>query len=133
MRIYIAARFSRREEAGEVAAILTDLGHSITSSWIWQPASEMYREDGPNFAGEAAQKDLDEVESSDTLVYLSEMEDNIWGRGGRHVEFGAALAFRKDVWVIGPMENLFHYLQSVLHFDCLDDLVQYMQESETAE
>ena len=37
-------------------------------------------------------------------------------RGGRHVEFGLALAWGKGVVVVGPRENVFHTLPQVEHF-----------------
>lgn len=44
-------------------------------------------------------------------------------RGGRHVEFGIALEREIPIFVIGPRENIFHYmLTRVQHFENLDDL-----------
>jgi hypothetical protein len=39
------------------------------------------------------------------------------GRGGRHVEFGAAVATGKRLIVVGHRENLFHHLPGVEFFD----------------
>lgn len=38
-------------------------------------------------------------------------------RGGRHVEFGMALAMDKRLVVVGPRENVFHLLPAVEQFD----------------
>lgn len=37
-------------------------------------------------------------------------------RGGRHVEYGIALALEKAVIVVGPQENIFHLLPQVEHY-----------------
>lgn len=128
MKFYICARYGRKEEARELADRLIQLGHSITSSWLWQIEDEMLFSDGPFVAGQFAQKDVDEVEAGDGIVYLSEPEDNPWGRGGRHVEFGAAIAFQKNLYVVGPLENLFHYLPRVVQCDSADDFLAFVVE-----
>lgn len=132
MRFYICARYGRRDEAEQLAVQLQDMGHTITSSWLGQVESEMAVDESAVVTAQLARRDLNEVKEADALVTLSELEDNPWGRGGRHVEFGAALAFGKQVFVIGPMENLFHYLPEVLVFDLIDDFLGYFYEEETA-
>lgn len=125
---YICARYRRKDEAKAVALQLQEMGYTITSSWIDQVEDEMLYTDGPEVAGRFAQKDLDEIDRAGTLIYLSEEEDNVWGRGGRHVEFGYALARDKECWIVGPLENLFHYLPGCLQFDSVDDLFAYLGE-----
>lgn len=125
---YVCARYGRREEAREIADGLRNLGYWITSTWLDQVEDEMIFGESPETAGRFAQKDLDEVRAADVLLYLSEPEDNPWGRGGRHVEYGAALASDKILVVIGPLENLFHYLSQVLHFTDADDFFDYVTE-----
>ena len=49
---------------------------------------------------------VNDVKSADTLVFFSEPSGG--GKGGRHVEFGIALALDKRTVVIGPLENIFH-------------------------
>lgn len=127
-KAYIAARYGRREEARGLAYILQSFHYRVTSSWLWQVEDEMLYKEGPDAAGRFALKDVKEVSESDVLVYLSEKEDNTWGRGGRHVEFGIAVGLDKTIYVIGPMENLFHYLPPVTHCNSIDDFTQYLQE-----
>lgn len=129
MKFYICARYGRREEARELADRLIQLGHQITSTWLWQVEDEMLYDNGPLVAGQFAQKDVDEVESGNGIVYLSEPTDNVWGRGGRHVEFGVAIAFKKDLYVVGPLENLFHYLPKVVQCDSADDFINFVVEN----
>jgi nucleoside 2-deoxyribosyltransferase len=127
MHIYIASRWGRRDEALSYAEALERCGYTVTSTWIHQPVSEMYDNDS-NESARGALKDLKEIRNSDALVYLSEDGGNPWGRGGRHVEFGYAVALSKRVMIVGPLENLFHFLPEVLQFDTIDDLFQYLKE-----
>lgn len=128
MKIYISARFGRREEAEALAVQLQGMGHTITSHWLWQTKPEMAYGEGPDAVAEFATRDIAEVLDADTLVALSEPENNPWGRGGRHVEFGVAIAFDKQLMVIGPLENLFHYMHHVLNFTTQDGFLNYMIE-----
>jgi nucleoside 2-deoxyribosyltransferase len=128
VKAYIAARYGRRDEAREVASQLQSLRYDITSSWLWQVEDEMLYDEGPEAASRFAQKDVEEIRGADAVVYLSEKEDNVWGRGGRHVEFGIAVALEKHIFVIGPMENLFHYLPGITHCNHLDDFIEYLKE-----
>lgn len=117
MKFYIAARYGRKAEAKALALKLQELGHGITSTWIDQAEDEMLYDQGPDAAARFAQKDLNEISSADGLIALSETEDSVYGRGGRHVELGYALAAGCRIIVIGPRENLFHYLLRVDLYD----------------
>jgi hypothetical protein len=138
MKIYISARFGRRAEAEGLAFHLQELGHVITSSWIWQIEDEMGGgTDGDmrydrfiEVTARLADKDVDEVAAADALVYLSEEESNPWGRGGRHVEYGMALALKKRLFIVGPLENIFHYRKDVLQFNTREDFLDYLIETE---
>lgn len=125
-RFYICARFGRQEEARLLSGKLRMLGHTITSTWIHQVELEMY-ENNHRERERAAVKDVGEVLESEALVYLSEAEENTWGRGGRHVEFGIALGIEIPILVIGPKENLFHYCPGILHFATQDDFIRALK------
>jgi len=47
------------------------------------------------------------------LLFFSEPPDSHSKRGGRHVEFGLALAWGKRLMIVGPRENVFHCLPQV--------------------
>ena len=49
------------------------------------------------------------------------------GRGGRHVEFGLAIAWGKPVYLVGERENVFHWLPQVRVFPALDEVVNYLK------
>jgi hypothetical protein len=118
MKIYIAARYDRRFEMLGVTGVLMRAGHMVTSRWIEG------RGEGPEL--EAAE-DLADVLRADCLVSFTE-EPAIgvsWAaRGGRHVEFGIALSAGNRLCVVGPRENIFHFLPKVEVYGSITDLVR---------
>lgn len=125
-QFYICARFGRQEEARLFSQTLEGLGHTITSTWVDQVELEMYG-DNQRERERAAVKDVQEVVGSEALVYLSEAEDNVWGRGGRHVEFGIAVGLELPIFVIGPKENLFHFFPGITHFETQEDFIRALK------
>lgn len=119
MRVYIAARYDRRFEMLGVAASLIRAGHDVTSRWI-----EGGRGGDSDLV--AALGDVGDLAHADCLVTFTEQpERNVaWAaRGGRHVEFGIALACGKRLCVLGPRENVFHHLPSVEVYATVADLI----------
>lgn len=119
MKIYLAARYDRRWEMLGVAATLARAGHEVTSRWI-----EGGRGDDPAII--PAVEDLIHLSQADCLVSFTEDPNRSvpWAaRGGRHVEFGVALATGKRLCVVGPRENIFHHLLAVEAYTNVADLV----------
>lgn len=118
---YIAARFSRRPEANALANELQRRGHTITSRWV-KPETDHVLPTGLSKQAEDgecarfAMEDYVDVVDCEVMVSLME-EPRSNGRGGRHVEFGMALALHKELVIIGPRETVFHHLSAVHHFD----------------
>ena len=48
--------------------------------------------------------------AADGVIVFTGMPNSVLATGGSHVEFGLALAQGKRVIVVGPRENVFHYL-----------------------
>ncbi len=120
MRIYIAARFDRRDEMAVVARELRRAGHVVTSTWV-QPHDEPL----PDVV--CAINDIDDLATADCLVSFTEepTEQVSWAaRGGRHVEFGYALAAGMRLCLVGPRENVFHHLPSVEAYGTTAELVE---------
>jgi hypothetical protein len=108
MRIYIAARFDRSSEMLDVGVGLARAGHFVTSRWIHG------RQGAPDLV--SAIEDIEDLADADCLVSFTEYPTQgvAWAaRGGRHVEFGVALATGKRLCVVGPRENIFHHLPRV--------------------
>ena len=118
MKIYLAAPFStaHQVETG-YAQDLIKWGHIVVSQWHCGPQ--------PSNLAQAAQRDLEDILEAEVLILLAELRSGA-NRGGRHVEFGFALARSKRVMVVGSRQNLFHYLPNVETFptwkQCLDFL-----------
>lgn len=134
MRIYLAARYSRRLELCDYRAELESLGHIVTSRWLngshqldrdglkIGALGEEYVESGSEaraaelrafFAGE----DMADVHAAELVIAFTEAPRAEASRGGRHVELGLALAWKRPVFIVGPRENVFCWLPEIRHFD----------------
>ncbi len=127
MKIYLASKYTRYPEMQGYRAILEQHGHVVTSRWI----NGNHEHTDVNADAERsrfAEEDMDDLAEADVVLWFSEPE-KIEGRnrGGRHVEFGAALAFGMPIVVIGRKENVFHYLPEVVHRDNLQEAIEYLE------
>jgi hypothetical protein len=104
---------------------LEEAGIEITSRWLQEkePLNSQMGQHTDAFYLETATDDIEDIDRADAVLFFS--EDPLVGlpRGGRHVEFGYALGTRKSIAVIGPKENVFHYLKgefNILHFKSVE-------------
>lgn len=137
MKVYLAARYSRREELCGVRSLIEQMGHSVTSRWLngghqiddqGAPLTEEREkqfEDGDPRANALrvhfAQEDFIDVNTAEVLIAFTELPRVSASRGGRHVELGLALAWSKTVIVCGPRENVFCWLPDVIHVESAVD------------
>ena len=115
MKVYLAARFSRRDELEQEARpVFEAAGWTVISRWHREQTSAPIDGAMANHSAadnaEYAQRDLEDVQACDALVLFTEAPESAWPRGARHVEYGYALALGKSVYLIGPRENVFHWL-----------------------
>jgi Domain of unknown function (DUF6378) len=119
VKIYLAAQFARHADMRDYRDVLTELGCEVTSRWI-----DLHTVNDPVTGSEAfnsrpqefskfAEEDLEDVAAADLVVSFTE---GGLARGGRHVEFGYAVALGKELVLIGPREHLFHTLAKIRHF-----------------
>lgn len=126
-RIYIAARFSRRPECNALGHVLKAHGHEITSRWT-KPDCDHVMPTGLSKQAEDSERqrfaleDVDDVRAATWTVSLME-EPRSNTRGGRHIEFGLALALGQRLTIIGPRETVFHHLPQVEQFDTVEAFV----------
>ena len=135
--IYLAARYSRREELCEYRSALRALGYQVTSRWLNGNhqiddaglSAETKQEERVRFACE----DWADLERADACINFTESPRGTNSRGGRHVEFGGALALGKRCIVVGPRENVFHCLPNVEIYgtwqECLINLTEERAQS----
>ena len=130
MRVYLAARFSRKNEIAKLVPTFGKYGISVGSRWLHETASPdvTLSDFTPEDLRDIAEVDLEDIEMCDVFVFFSEDPLIETPRGGRHVEFGFALAFGKRIAVIGPQENIFHYLPQVVHYS---DLKSFLEKEKT--
>jgi hypothetical protein len=124
-RVYLAARYSRRAELCGYAEQLRSLGFEVTSRWL----AGDHQIDDAGLSVEAkesertrfALEDWEDLMRAQVCISFTEAPRSSNSRGGRHVEFGAAMAMDQTCYVVGPRENVFHCLPWVARFDAWED------------
>jgi nucleoside 2-deoxyribosyltransferase len=126
MKIYLAARYSRRDLMKELAAELRRMGHEVTSRWLetdWVSRPDASSAAPPEYREKYAQIDMEDVQAADAVISFTEAPGD-GSRGGRHIEFGLAVAWGKRLIVVGYRENLFHHLPAVEFFSSQWDMLR---------
>lgn len=131
-RIYLAARYSRREEMLSYAEDIWAMGHTVTSRWI----NGSHQVDNAGLSTQAdpeererfAREDLEDLLRCDICISFTEEPRTSNSRGGRHVEFGIAYAKNKTCIVVGPRENVFHCLPKAHVYDEWPDVANKLRD-----
>lgn len=125
MQIYLAARYQRYPEMQHIATKLREQGHQVTSRWIWGTYATydatLLDPCQRTFTQTFAKHDMEDMLAADCLIGFAE-EPGVISRGGRHVEWGMAVAWGKRLILIGEPEHLFHCLPQVEIYACLEDI-----------
>lgn len=124
--VYLASRYSNKPKMLEHAATLVSYGMEVTSRWLAEshaPSMDMVELDEATNR-QIAMDDLEDVANADMMIFFCEDRNNQPPRGGRHVEFGYALALSVRVVCIGDRENIFHYLPNITHYRDFSDFVE---------
>ena len=109
MKVYLASRYSDRLTMIAWRETLRRLGAEVTSRWI-NGGHEIERDaQGDEDRRRFAEEDMEDVRAADVVIVHSPREFFRTGRGGRHVEFGYALALGKRIILVGERENVFHW------------------------
>lgn len=129
--MYLAARYSRREELCRYRNELEVLGHAVTSRWL--NGNHQIDDKGLSIEADAAlrerfaQEDYEDLVAADWVISFTEEPRSTNSRGGRHVEFGLALGLGKHCIVVGPRENVFHCLPNVAWFDSWERAIDHIR------
>lgn len=133
MIIYLAARYSRNAEMRERRDFFRRWGYEVTSRWIDRhPDDDGVPQLQSSFTPEVlattpdvtqpfAEVDLEDLDRADTVISFTEGPRGVGGKGGRHVEFGYAVAAGKQLVLVGPREHVFHTLPRVKQFDTWEE------------
>lgn len=125
--VYLSAPYSRMHELRLYRVELQELGLSVTARWLDGDPDDA---DDPALMTEdemedAARQDLEDLRQAHILIAFSEAgaaPTPATSRGGRHVEFGYAIAAKalskrgqygwpqREIWMVGPPENVFGVL-----------------------
>jgi hypothetical protein len=121
VKAYLAARYSRHPEMRGVRDVLGAIGIDVTARWI-DCHTDVVGDFTASFTTEAlntrptdcaplGRHDLEDIDAADTVISFTYPVDGV--KGGRHVEFGYALAKGKRLIVVGPRQHIFHTLAEV--------------------
>lgn len=125
MRIYLAARYQQHPEMQRIATVLMQQGHEITSRWIWGTYASydasLLDPCQRTLTQTFAAHDMEDLLAAECLIGFAE-KPGVISRGGRHVEWGMAVAWGKRLILIGEPEHLFHCLAQVEIYACLEDI-----------
>lgn len=125
--VYLAARFSRRAELQSYIPIFNRFGFEVTSRWLTTPQhvdtlgisqaeydanphADRVNEMSLEQQAAIAEMDLEDVARATAFVAFTEPPlSTVGSRGGRLVEYGAALAWGKEI-VICPFRESFFFM-----------------------
>jgi hypothetical protein len=120
MKIYLASRYSRLLEMQGIRTQLEGIGDVVVSRWI-EGKHKLNDAGNSSEVIRFAEEDWVDLNTSDCVISFTEMPRTFHSRGGRHVEFGIALAAGKRLIVVGPRENVFHWLPQVSVYEIWHD------------
>lgn len=142
--VYLAAAYSRREEMCQHRDDLESFGYRVEARWLlgedqaYGPEAVKAIESAPVIdpvhAALFANDDLEDILNSDVVIVFSEPSRQRPSRGGRHVEFGVALALKRigissrAIFLVGPVENIFHALPEVdARFETWEECLSFLK------
>ena len=141
MKIYLSSAYHRRLELCTYRDQLQARGHEVTSRWLGGP--EQLDTDGNPLGqdreamferGDPAMDELrvmfagnnvDDIADADMLILFT----GGGRRGGSHVEMGIAIGLNKRLAIVGPRENVFHWLPGVRQFDGWNGLLEWLKRA----
>lgn len=128
IRIYLASSFGRKEELSEYEKKIISLGFESSSQWLKEsvPPDSKLSNVSSEYLVQNGKRDLEDIRKSEILILFSASPLVPVPRGGHHVEFGYALALNKKIVVVGPKQNIFHYLPGVTHLPDWLTAVEYL-------
>ena len=131
MKFYLASISKYAEELEQIRFQLEQVNHVVVSEWHKSENVRLFNDHHlfEIYRAGWAMKDVRDIKKCDILVHRNPDSSNM-GKGGSHVEFGAAYALGKIIVVIGSRENVnvFQYLPGIIHFEEWEQFFKYLQD-----
>jgi hypothetical protein len=125
-KIYLAGNYESHPEMRQWRKTIGESGHFVTSRWINGTHESQEGTDDYVANQSFAQEDYQDLQAADVAIFDSRSHQHGTSRGGRHVEFGLALAWDKEIFLIGSPECVFHYLPQVYRVESLEDVLDML-------
>lgn len=106
MKIYLAAQFKEQPLMRQWEVKLKAAGHKVTSRWLYHTEEDL--KNNPNEAYNKANIDLCDIDISDCMISHTLNRGDLFTGGGRHIEYGYAMAKGKKLINVGGSESVFH-------------------------
>lgn len=115
LSVYLASRHEDRDEVIQVRKQLIKNGIEVTSRWLLEGGviKTHIVENEREGSEHVLQNDIEDINAASVVVVFSPKKAFGNSTGGRHVEFGYALAKNKILILVGYRENVFHWHSKV--------------------
>lgn len=130
MKVYLAARFDRKDEMKAISLRLKELGVTVTSRWLDEEPLPKGKEAVERFLRDTAQMDADDVKAADTLIRFSDdLKDRAsvparWCTASRMEETGMAHAWGMNIIIVGGKQSLFDRFANRIHVKNVNALLK---------
>lgn len=101
--IYVASRFSRKDEMRMYCDTLKDQGFEVVATWVYGSEDGMSRED-------IAALDYTDLMKADVTIVFTDPYESLQKGGARHSEMAFAYMAGQRVILVGEREQVFHHL-----------------------
>lgn len=140
MKIYLSARFDRKQEMQEIRKKIEDYfnhggRHShyveVNSRWLDEDTYPTNHDEQQRFLRDRAFMDKIDVFNCDVLVRFSDNLENCvipaaWGTGARMEETGMAEAWGKTIVIVGGKQSVFDNIPSRTHLEDVKALYNWL-------
>jgi nucleoside 2-deoxyribosyltransferase len=133
MKIYLATKFTHKDDFRKVAEVLEREGHEITHDWTQDSLDGILPEDVETYKMSCAGLCIMGVQAAEAVVLIAKPN-----MAGAFVEMGMAISIGIPVIVLGAFEEgnqscLFYHLPDCAvfhHADSIDEVVAYLKPKE---
>ncbi len=128
MKVYIAARFEKKQEVRDLYKRLEELGYETALDWTWHKPIKPY-EDNCEIAKEYSVEDINGARNCDLFILMTNEAGT-----GMYVELGAAISSNLEhgkprIYVVGDYtsRSLFYFHPSVNRRKTIEDILKEIE------